>query len=279
MTQEFQEQWQWQHGPQFQTYESFSQIMQDMPHGPVVASIVVASLPFIIYLFWKKRFLRTSFITPAAFFLGKWRRYTKNREMDRRVRGEYEEMVGRTRRMGDLMGYGIYLGMVILALLILKKAFFFSLVVSQSMMPTLMESDMVLVESMTTGSVEVGDILVFTPPGQETQVVHRAVSVEGERIKTKGDNIGAVDDWVLTSKNIDGKVVSVNGNPVVVKNFGTYFMPRRIYILGSDPTYEFIRSTVQKVHTHGPIILIVLLLLALVSVFEGKKRRYGAAYE
>jgi len=272
---------QWQHQAQFQTYESFSQILHDVPLEPVVVSVVIAILPLIVYLLWKKPFLRTCFIAPMALFYRIWsgiHGYMKNRELERRVREEYGEMVGKKTELMDVLRYGGYLGMIIFGLFILKKVFFLSLVVSQSMMPTLMAADLVVVESLTTENIQVGDIVVVTPPGYGYQIVHRVVSVDNGNIRTQGDNAGTIDSWVLTNKDIEGKLVSVNGKPVVIKNIGMYFMPRKIYLLGSDPTYEFIRTTVQTIHTHGPIILIILLLFILIGTFESK-RGYRTAYE
>lgn len=274
-------QYQWQQQAQLQTYESFSQILHDVPIEPVVVSIAIAALPFITYLLWKKSYLRTFFTALMALSYRIWsgiHRHMEHRELERRVREEYEEMVGKKVGFRDILRYGGYLGMIIFGLLILKKAFFLSLVVSQSMMPTLMAADLVVAESLTTENIKVGDIVVFTPPGYGYSIVHRAVSVDNGKIRTKGDNVGIVDSWVLTNKDIEGKVISFNGKPVVIKNIGTYFMPYEPYILGSDPTYELIKTTVQTIHTYGPIILIILLLLILMSTFEGK-RRYRVARE
>jgi signal peptidase I len=278
MTLQLQQQQQWQGGAQFQTYESFSQIMHDVPNGPVIASIVIAAIPFIIYFLWKKSVLRNFFIAPVVSLSYRIWHGRKDRELEKRVQEEYEGIVGKKTEIKDILRYGSYAGMVAFGVLILKKAFFFSLVVSQSMMPTLWEADLVLVESLTTENIEVGDIIVFEPPDRYGQsVVHRVISVDDGKIKTKGDNAG-IDAWTLTSENLEGKVVTFNGEPVVIKNLGTYLMPRRIYMRGSDPAYELIKDAIQKVHAYGPIILIVLLLIVLVSTFEGK-RKYKAIYE
>ena len=278
MTLQLQQQQQWQGGAQFQTYESFSQIMHDVPSGPVIASIVIAAIPFIVYFLWKKSVLRNFFIAPVVSLSYRIWHGRKDRELEKMVQEEYEWIVGKKTEIKDILRYGSYAGMVAFGVLILKKAFFFSLVVSQSMMPTLWEADLVLVESLTTENIEVGDIVVFAPPGRYGQsVVHRVISVDGG-IKTRGDNTGVVDDWVLTNKDVEGKVVTVNGKPVVIKNLGTYLMPRRIYMRGSDPAYELIKDAIQTVHTRGPIILIILLLIVIVSTFEGK-RKYKAIYE
>jgi signal peptidase I len=202
----------------------------------------------------------------------------KNRDLESRVREEYEGIAGKKTELKDILRYGSYAGMVVVGSLILKKAFFFGLVVSQSMAPTLMAADLVLIESLTTENIRVGDIIMFDAPDRLGQpVIHRVISVDGGNIRTRGDNAG-IDAWTLTQENIEGKVVTVEGKPVVIKNLGLYLMPRKIYLLGSDPVYETIKGSVQWIHTHGPIILIVLLLIILLSSFESRKK-YKAMYE
>lgn len=276
---QLQQQQQWQGGAQFQTYESFSQILYDVPHGPVYVSIIIASLPFILYFFWKKSYFRTFVISPPVTIFSRIWYGWKEWMLERRVNEEYAEIAGKKIKLRDIFRYSISAGMVVTGFLILKKAFFFSLVISQSMMPTLMEADLVLVESMTTENIEVGDIIVFTPPNRVSNpVVHRVTSVsEDGRIKTKGDNSGP-DDWTLTGENIEGKVVTFGGKPVVMKNIGTYFTSRKIYLLGSDPVYEGIRDSIQWVHNNGPVILLILTLLILLGSFESKKKS-KAIYE
>jgi signal peptidase I len=252
--------------------------MADVPHGPVIASIIIAAIPFLIYFLWKKSYLRTFLTAPAVtLFYRIWYGW-KERKLESRVHEEYEGIVGKKIELKDFLRYGIYASMVTIGFFILKKALFFSLVISQSMVPTLMVADLVLVESLTTGNIEVGDIIVFTPPDRVGgSVVHRVISVDGGNIRTKGDNAG-IDGWTLTNENIEGKVVTVNGKPVVIKNMGSYLMPRKIYVRGSDPVYETIKDSVQWIHTRGPIILIVLLLIILFGSFESRKK-YKAMYE
>ncbi len=267
---------------EYKTYDSFSELLHDIPTDTIFIPMAIAAIPFIIFILWKTPILRTLFIAPMARFYTIWssvRKYTKKREKDTRVKEEYEEMVGGKKAGAlDIFTYGTYLSMLIFGGLILKKAFYLSLVISQSMMPIMAVSDIVVVESLSTGDVEVGDILVFRPSGYGYSITHRVVSVDNGRIRTKGDNSVAVDRWALTDKNIEGKLLTVKGKPVVIKNIGMYFMPTGAYALGQDPTYDLIKSIIQTVHTYGPVILVILLLFILASAFEGR-RRYKTLYE
>jgi signal peptidase I len=286
---QLQHQQQWQYGSQFQTYESFSQILQDVPLGPVYASIIIAVIPFLIYLLWKKSYLRTLIITPAVTLFSRIWHGWKERNLERRVSEEYEGIAGRKTELKDILRYGIYAGMVAVGFLTLKKAFFFGFVVSQSMAPTLMQSDIVLIESLTTENIEAGDIIMFNPPDSYANpVVHRVISVEDGKIKTGGDNAGP-DDWTLAQEDIQGKVVTVGGRPVRLGSFikigplelkgpGYYLTPREVYLKGSEPKYDAIREAIQWIQNRGPIILIVLLLIILIGSFESRKK-HKAMYE
>jgi signal peptidase I len=256
-------------------YESFFQVLRDVPLTPVKISIIVALTPLLIYYVWSRPVLR-QFLVGFIIIIYKMGsgigRYFKRWELNSRAKEDYRRMTGKKMLPGQIFVYGIYIFAGVFALLILKKAFYFGVVVSQSMMPTLMVADLVLIESMTTDRVEVGDIVLITPPSYGAPVIHRVVSVKDGKIRTMGDNIGRADSWILRKVDIKGKAVMLNGKPVVVKNIGTYFMPvGKNYVKGSDPLFELIRDTAQTVHRQGPIILVVLLLLMVLCTFEGKR--------
>lgn len=256
-------------------YDSFFQILRDVPLTPVKISIIVALTPLLIYYVWSRPNLRVFFV---GFIIIIYKigsgigRHFKRRELNSRAKEDYMRMTGKNMQPGQIFVYGTYIFAGVFALLILKKAFYFGLVVSQSMMPTLMVADLVLIESIATDHIEVGDIVLVTPPSYGAPVIHRVFSIKDGRIRTKGDNVGRPDSWILTKNDIKGKAVMLNGNPVVVKNIGTYFMPvGKKYVKGSDPLFELIRDIAQKVHRQGPVILVVLLLLMILCTFEGKR--------
>lgn len=77
------------------------------------------------------------------------------------------------------------------------------------MNPTLYEGDEIAVKP--SPEYEVGDILVFSYKSDEL-LVHRLLKKEG-RFFCKGDNAFRLED--ITAEQIFGKVISVNGNPVI----------------------------------------------------------------
>jgi signal peptidase I len=240
----------------------------------------VAVVPFLLYLLWKKSILRTFFIKPAVTFFYKISYSWKNNKIETRVNEEIEGIVGKKIEIKDLFKYGFYVANFAFVLLVLKKTFYISLVVSQSMAPTLLASDLVLVESLTTENLEAGDIVVFTPPDQAaSSVVHRIVSIDGAgNIKTQGDNAG-IDAWTLRQEHIEGKVVTYKDGPITIKNFGDYLMPRsRTYRAGEDLVYEGIKGMINWIHNNGAMVLIFLMLIILITSLEGGKK-YRAMYE
>jgi SynChlorMet cassette protein ScmC len=77
-----------------------------------------------------------------------------------------------------------------------------------SMNPTLRQGDLMEVLPCGDRSVRAGDVLFIVPPGSSRHVVHRAVSVTSEGIRTRGDNCCQMDPWTLRSSNIAGRVVA-----------------------------------------------------------------------
>ena len=99
---QLQQQQQWQYESQFQTYESFSQILYDVPHGPVYASVIIATIPFLLYFLWKKSYLRTLIITPAVTLFSRIWYLWEERKLENRVSEEYEGIAGRKMELKDI---------------------------------------------------------------------------------------------------------------------------------------------------------------------------------
>lgn len=272
----FQHQYQYQY--QYQTqlgfqYQSFDQLIHELPLTVIVLSIFIALSPFFIYLLHRRGVI-PSVMKPIfkAGLLVKTK--LRDRSIKSRITDEYTSLRDKRIEFGSVVSLGFYLANVVLFLLVATKMIFFGLVVSQSMLPTLAPADLVLCEAISINSIEKGDIVVFSPPNGGPMTIHRVVRVGPDGIRTRGDNVGTMDPWTLKKEDIVGKAVMVNGKPVILKNFGTYFMPRRTYIPGSDPAYDFVRGMINAVHRFGPIFIISLALLALVFSFGGKKKRY-----
>jgi signal peptidase I len=91
-----------------------------------------------------------------------------------------------------------------------------------SMLPTLVEGDLVVIYNVPASSIHLGDIIVYGAPcsaitvqGAIAPVIHRVVSIAPSGFTTKGDNNGYTDQAVgiasspITPGCIQGKVVFV----------------------------------------------------------------------
>jgi hypothetical protein len=77
----------------------------------------------------------------------------------------------------------------------------------QSMNPTLRAPDLLDVVPYTGGKPAVGDIICFTPPGDEKNVVHRIIRITGSGIQTQGDNSLSADQALVQEDRIIGRVI------------------------------------------------------------------------
>jgi hypothetical protein len=81
--------------------------------------------------------------------------------------------------------------------------------VGPSMNPLLLGGDGLHIVPYKDRPIRPGDVIVFIPPGGETKIVHRVISVDSGGIKTRGDNATKIDPWVMAPDNILGCVVYV----------------------------------------------------------------------
>jgi len=76
-----------------------------------------------------------------------------------------------------------------------------------SMSPTLKPGDRLQVVPCNGQKVRKGDVIIFAPPGSESRIVHRVISVESQGIRTQGDNSSRADEWILSPDRIIGRVI------------------------------------------------------------------------
>ena len=85
---------------------------------------------------------------------------------------------------------------------------FFAAYIGSSMNPTLREPEVMEIMPYDGGSLRVGDVAFFFPPGAELAVVHRIVRVTPAGISTCGDNNTQEDAFLLRPEDIKGLVVA-----------------------------------------------------------------------
>lgn len=110
----------------------------------------------------------------------------------------------------------IWLGLTLVMVGMVSGLFKYHLfaVVSNSMIPEFARGDAVLVEKIKDDELDrlkVGDIIAFYDPS-DRMVVHRIESFEVNNGKysiiTKGDNNDSVDSWIVSNRNIYGRVIT-----------------------------------------------------------------------
>lgn len=104
-----------------------------------------------------------------------------------------------------------------------------------SMLPDIETGDVVI--SYRDPRLEVGEIAAFRGPAGAL-VLHRIVAIDGDRVITKGDNLGTPDPW-------DTRIADVVGTA-------------RIHVPGMGPILDRLRE---------PLVLASLVALAGVSLF------------
>src|SRR3972149_1456012 len=149
------------------------------------------------------------------------------RERDRRNKEKnFINKVGKQPQDAQKMIFreGLILVAVVLVMFAFaSKVFFFTAVVSGSMVPTFNRGDLVLMQNIDR-TYRVGDIIMFRRPDTDLPYSHRVQSITNERIITKGDATDRNDWWKLKNDDILGKAILIQGKPIAIKGYGNYFI-------------------------------------------------------
>ena len=78
-----------------------------------------------------------------------------------------------------------------------------------SMRPLFRPGDRIMFAPCHVEGLRRGDVIIFTPPGQEVRVVHRIVSIEPEGVRTQGDANPCRDSGEVRQEDIVGRAVAV----------------------------------------------------------------------
>jgi signal peptidase len=79
--------------------------------------------------------------------------------------------------------------------------------IGTSMNPTLKSGDWLRITTNHGQRIRQGDVIVFIPPGGDSRIIHRVISVDSKGIKTRGDNCNHIDPWILNPDQVLGRVV------------------------------------------------------------------------
>lgn len=136
------------------------------------------------------------------------------------------------------------------------------LVRGSSMLPTYHTGDLVV--AYRASRLEPGQVIAFREP-EGNVVIHRLVAVDGERLVTKGDNLGVTDRWPTTTGDVLGtarfvvpglgRVLSVLARPVVLAALAGLLA----FLVVAWPTRE-------RPDPRGPVAGSTLTTLLLIAV-------------
>ena len=129
----------------------------------------------------------------------------------------------------DLKEIAVY---IVLIILVLIAAQHLNVVVSGSMEPVMYRGDIVVLEKanllgfqeFNPAEVEVGDIVVYNAAWHDGPVIHRVIEkgqINGTTVfKIKGDNNDVADPYWVTESQIASRVLTFNGQPVIIPKIG-----------------------------------------------------------
>lgn len=161
---------------------------------------------------------------------------------------------------------------VVIMLIIYLKFIFFTVVISDSMNPTLEKGDLVLVQKIIV-EPKVGDIITFKVPEIELPITHRIASISGNEIRVKGDANPNEDSWRITNKNIIGKIVFISEKPAIIRGVGKYFLLDASQV-GKTYGLEFnaISNLMKGIKFSGAIIFWICIILYLSFSIRDSRR-------
>lgn len=155
----------------------------------------------------------------------------------------------------------------IIGFILYHKMLFFAVIGSGSMEPTFKKTDLILIQNINT-EIHEGDIIMFKTPTILIPVIHRVVSVSDSGIITKGDARRFRDDWVVHYDQIEGKAVTLNQKPIIIKNVGTYFIEDfESGIVTQRYNEEFIlmRKIISSIKSMGLVIFFIAIFMYILS--------------
>ena len=99
-----------------------------------------------------------------------------------------------------------------------------NVVVSGSMEPVMYRGDIVIIDT-NPSTIQVGDIIVYKATWVNEDVIHRVIAIGTDSngntvLETKGDNNPGPDPALVYPDQILSKVVSINGQPLIIPKIG-----------------------------------------------------------
>lgn len=129
----------------------------------------------------------------------------------------------------DVKEIAVYIVLIIAVLLVAQHL---NVVVSGSMEPVMYRGDIVVLQQanilgfheFNPDDIQVGDIVVYNAAWHEGPVIHRVINIgqiNGSTVyEIKGDNNNASDPYWVTQGQIMSRVITINGQPLIIPKIG-----------------------------------------------------------
>src|SRR5574341_594918 len=219
---------------------------------PILVSGFFTLLLFVFYLYKTQNKI-------IMYFLSSWFMKTRYRPA---------ELQKDTRKQDTVL-------LVILLILIFSfglKFITFQAVISDSMKPVFQRGDLIFSQAFFK-EPRVGDIVTFKASGVINPVTHRVIGIQGDLVRTKGDNNPLEDPYRTTKDDIVAKTVVIENQPVVMKGMGSYFIldfSEKGGTLKYGDKFTFLQEMFQVIRTWGYVITIIAFAALLMSM-AGKR--------
>ena len=228
--------------------------------------LLLLTIVYIIYYESRYGFQKTISIIGRFFYL--FKRNNKQTEINYTI-SRYKE---NSKKVYLSNAIAVLAVVILIAFILYIKIIFFTVVISDSMNPLIEKGDLVLMQKIYV-KPEVGDIINFKVPDIELPVTHRIISISGNDMRTRGDSNPNEDPWRLTNASILGKIVTVSGKPIIIKDLGEYFLidaskDGRTY----GPEFNAISTLIKGIKFTGFVIFSICILLYLVFSFRDSRR-------
>jgi signal peptidase len=228
--------------------------------------ILLLTIVFLIYNESRYGFKKT--ISISGRFFHWFKQSNKNTEINYTI-SRYKE---NSKKVYLSNAIAVLAVVILIAFILYIKIIFFTVVISDSMNPLIEKGDLVLMQKIHV-KPEIGDIINFKVPDVELPVTHRIISISGTEMRTRGDSNPNEDTWRITNANILGKIVTLSGKPVIIKDLGEYFLidaskSGRTY----GPEFNAISTLIKGIKFTGFAIFSICILLYLVFSIRDSRR-------
>jgi len=259
---------------QFITAGTESPIWQNDFQSPQFFSLVLWHLLLLIFVFmiyYESRYGFKVTISIIGRFFYWFKRNNKKTDINYTV-SRYKENSKKTYLSNALV---VIAGVLFIAFILYIKLLFFTIVISDSMNPSIEKGDLVLMQKIYV-KPEMGDIINFKVPDVTLPVTHRISSISGKEMRTRGDSNPNDDTWRITNANILGKIVTLSGKPVIIKDLGKYFLidasqNGRTY----GPEFNAMSTLIKGIKFTGFVIFSLCVFLYLIfSVRDSRRAKW-----